>query len=92
MQLFQPCRFLWLFSLIAVCNGRQVVFPPVAPVLNEGYSPLSSMAGDSPGVAFHGLTTFANLPYVQCFSDDPWGETYDLAILGAQFDTVGPRL
>jgi agmatinase len=41
------------------------------------------------GSQFHGLKTFANLPYVNCFSDaEAKGKKYDIAILGAPFDTV----
>ena len=36
---------------------------------------------------FSGLTTFANLQYVNCFPDDKV-EAYDVALLGAPFDTV----
>lgn len=38
---------------------------------------------------FFGLTTFANLPYVNCFKpDESEAGKYDIAILGAPFDTV----
>jgi len=38
---------------------------------------------------FFGLTTFANLPYVNCLKADETEEgRYDIAILGAPFDTV----
>lgn len=39
---------------------------------------------------FFGLGTFANLPYMNCLSstEDDEGR-YDIAILGAPFDTVG---
>lgn len=41
------------------------------------------------GSQFRGLKTFANLPYVNCFSDsESRGKGYDIAILGAPFDTV----
>lgn len=37
---------------------------------------------------FHGLTTFANLPYVNALSDEQAEhEQYDVAVLGAPFDT-----
>ncbi|KAI0169138.1 arginase [Hypoxylon sp. FL1284] len=40
------------------------------------------------GSQFHGLATYANLPYVHCLSDDGVGDSkYDIAILGAPFDT-----
>ena len=37
---------------------------------------------------FFGLNTFANLPYVNCLSPSKEGGRYDIAILGAPFDTV----
>jgi len=41
------------------------------------------------GSQFHGLKTFANLPYLNCFLDDEAkNEKYDIAIVGAPFDTV----
>jgi len=41
---------------------------------------------------FFGLTTFANLPYVNCLKADENEEgRYDIAILGAPFDTVSER-
>lgn len=40
---------------------------------------------------FLGLTTYANLAYVHCLApEDENVETYDIAILGAPFDTVSP--
>lgn len=40
------------------------------------------------GSQFNGLRTFANLPYVNCFSDaEAEGKKYDIAIMGAPFDT-----
>lgn len=41
---------------------------------------------DITGAKFAGLTTFANLPYVHCL-DQSGSEKYDIAILGAPFDT-----
>lgn len=38
---------------------------------------------------FFGLTTFANVPYVNCLKAEETEEAkYDIAILGAPFDTV----
>ncbi|KAK3941063.1 arginase family protein [Diplogelasinospora grovesii] len=40
------------------------------------------------GSQFRGLTTFGNLPYVNCFIDaEAETKPYDIAILGAPFDT-----
>lgn len=42
------------------------------------------------GSAFNGLTTFANIPYANCFVEDESTKDlkYDIAFLGAGFDTV----
>ncbi|KAJ9152071.1 Arginase family-domain-containing protein [Pleurostoma richardsiae] len=41
------------------------------------------------GSKFNGLKTFANLPYVDCFSnEDADSDKYDIAIFGAPFDTT----
>lgn len=44
------------------------------------------------GSQFSGLATYARIPYVNCLSDDDddeeGGGKYDIAILGAPFDTV----
>lgn len=41
------------------------------------------------GSPFNGLTTYGNLPYLKCISDEEVGDKkYDIAILGAPFDTV----
>jgi len=37
---------------------------------------------------FFGLGTFANLPYLNCLSPSTEGGRYDIAIIGAPFDTV----
>ncbi|KAK3500820.1 hypothetical protein B0T13DRAFT_397543 [Neurospora crassa] len=41
------------------------------------------------GSQFHGLKTFGSLPYVNCFSDEEAAsKKYDIAVLGAPFDTA----
>lgn len=45
------------------------------------------------GSQFSGLTTYGNLPYVNCFLDvEAEKSPYDIAILGAPFDTVSNML
>lgn len=39
------------------------------------------------GMKYAGLTTFANLPWVYCLSKEKDIEKYDIAFLGAPFDT-----
>lgn len=82
---------LSLLLLASTAVGREIVFPAVA-----GYqSPMIQSSGvdsvDITGSKFAGLTTFANLPYVHCLDEDGH-EKYDIAILGAPFDTVSLHL
>lgn len=73
----------------AVTDARDIVFPPVS-----GFSSEQEILGgyNEPDITqskFAGLTTYANVPYVHCLA--PKGEEvepYDIAILGAPFDTV----
>jgi agmatinase len=78
------------FFLSAVI-AREIVFPRIAAIQGSGQVPLGNdnivdIVTDS---QFSGLTTFAHLPYINCFVDDGTDLTpYDIAILGAPFDTV----
>ena len=38
--------------------------------------------------AWNGLTTFARAPPLRCFGPDAVGTAYDVAVLGAPFDTA----
>ena len=75
--------------LVISAAAREIVFPPVA-----GFDAYQTPLGGSDdvdiiiGSAFSGLTTFANRPYISCFDDKSETEKYDIAILGAPFDTV----
>ena len=64
-------------------------FPPVAGVHQQHPMSIDDDVDIVSGSQFNGLKTFANLPYVNCFSDDESdGKKYDIAILGAPFDTT----
>jgi agmatinase len=84
---------LFLHVFPALSNARDIVFPPVS-----GYTTDQAILGgyndiDISQARFAGLTTYANLPYVHCLA--PGGEEverFDIAILGAPFDTVSERL
>lgn len=85
---------LLLSVLIATAVAREIKFPPVAAVQH----PISGLdlEHDNTGLdisqAFAGILTYANLPYVHCLAND--GEDvdkYDIAIMGAPFDTVSPH-
>ncbi|RAL02038.1 agmatinase [Aspergillus ibericus CBS 121593] len=80
-----------LSLLILPTRARDIVFPPVAAIHNPSYQhPLGHEDAIDivTGSQFSGLTTFANLPYVNCFVDDESTlNNYDIAFLGAPFDT-----
>jgi agmatinase len=79
---------LLLTALTCLATSREIVFPPLNP-LQAPLDTLSSPGQDSALRAdkFAGLTTFANLPWVHCLSDSDDVEKYDIAVLGAPFDT-----
>ena len=80
-----------LLVAVPFAVAREIVFPPVIGVSSQDV--LLSKTPGLPGSssAFAGLTTFANLPYVHCLADAPNEdvEKFDVAFLGAPFDTVG---
>lgn len=86
--------------LIIPASARDIVFPPVAAIHNNPASHQYPLTHEDPidivtGSQFSGLTTFANLPYLNCFVDDESTTTnnnYDIAFLGAPFDTVSHSL
>ncbi len=75
--------------IVAVCvSARDIVFPPVLS-LESLQHPFGQDDGIDivTGSGFNGLTTFAHLPYANCFGDEDM-DAYDIAILGSPFDTV----
>ena len=86
-----PISIIARLSFPIRISARNIVFPPALGV--DGFQqPLSDDDGTdiSTGSEFHGLTTFANLPYANCFTDSKDDESLeaDIYILGAPFDTV----
>lgn len=74
--------------------AREIVFPPVVPLqANNGRGQYRSSVNDEKQSfldldKFAGLTTFSNLPWVHCLSDEKDIEGYDIAFVGAPFDTA----
>lgn len=80
--------------------ARDVHFPPIAPLQpnlgGQTQDPgqyRSSISSDKDDVflnfeKFAGLNTFSNLPWVHCLSPNELGDKYDIAFLGAPFDTA----
>jgi agmatinase len=71
-------------SVIARQAAHQIVFD--TPQYNH-MAHGDDDAVDITRAKFYGLTTFANLPYMNCFDEAEMG-SYDIAIMGAPFDTV----
>lgn len=80
-------------SLVVECCAWQL--PPAPGLRREHYDQQRLIVDEEgdvdilTGSQFHGLRSFANLPYVNCFSDEEMAEkALDIAIMGAPFDTV----
>ncbi|KAF2458957.1 arginase family-domain-containing protein [Lineolata rhizophorae] len=96
-MLAQICAVIsYLFSL-PFCHARNIVFPPISGFNEDSHQNVLDPAANqkafgnidvSTGSAFSGLTTFANLPHVRCLSADAEVEKFDIAFMGAPFDTA----
>ena len=79
-----------VLCILATALSREIVFPAISAI--DAYQrPLVNSPDHidiTTGSQFSGLTTFAHLQYVNCFVDGPASEKYDIAVLGAPFDTV----
>lgn len=77
--------------LLAGASAREIVFPRLAgyqhPLGVTTFDEINNGA-DISSSRFNGMTTYANVPYVHCLSNDSNVEPYDIAILGAPFDTA----
>lgn len=85
----------WVHYLVSgalasgLASARDITFPPIS-----GFSSDQAILGLASGpdishAKFGGLSTYANLPYVHCLApSDEEVEKFDIAILGAPFDTV----
>ncbi|KAF2234597.1 Arginase/deacetylase [Viridothelium virens] len=78
--------------MLPLCLAREITLPPVSGFPQDAHqNPMDldfqSSINISEGSAFRGLTTFANLPYVNCLSSNEHIEKYDIVFLGAPFDT-----
>ena len=81
-------RILTLLLTI-LSQARDIQFAPASNLGYQYQSPLKTHEPDLLGdTLFSGLTTYANLPYVPCMSNDSSVENFDIAFLGAPFDTV----
>lgn len=77
-------------KLAALVLSREITFPPITAV-NPYQTTLGTNLDDVDIISpsqFSGLLTFAHVPYIQCFDDKIDVPKYDIAFLGAPFDTV----
>lgn len=77
-----------LSFLGVLSSAREITFPPVAAVQFPIVADIPGQTDDISQGLYAGLTTYANLPYVHCLQKGGEVEKYDIAILGAPFDTV----
>ncbi|KAI0517131.1 arginase [Xylaria bambusicola] len=92
----QPKGFaLFGAVLLGVSRAREWQFPQAAAAA-AAQQPLGRVSDDNDdvdilyGSQFNGLNTYARVPYVNCLSNEEVanGAKYDIAILGAPFDTA----
>ena len=78
-----------MFCLLpSSADARDITFPPISGMEKFQKHLTNDDAVDIvTGSDFSGLVTFANLPYANCFKASDM-DAYDIAILGAPFDTV----
>ncbi|KAL4778490.1 arginase family-domain-containing protein [Aspergillus varians] len=76
--------------LLSSVRAREIAFPPIAGVESSQFLLGQNDKVDIiSGSQFSGLTTFAHISYLNCFVDSEAESTpYDIAILGAPFDTA----
>ncbi|KAH6882720.1 arginase family-domain-containing protein [Alternaria rosae] len=74
------------FKLLA--SARDVTFPPISGYSSQQIIAHGNLEMDITQGKFAGLMTYANLPYVHCLAPEGQDvEPFDIAILGAPFDT-----
>jgi agmatinase len=83
---FEMCTMRSLLLTAAIAAAREITFPPVAGVQEPFGLAATDDDFDISTALFSGLVTYAHLPYVHCLSGEEV-EAYDIAIVGAPFDT-----
>ncbi|KAK1047311.1 hypothetical protein LTR74_017774 [Friedmanniomyces endolithicus] len=81
-------RVLSLAALAGTAMAREITFPAVSGVQHPLGTMDSGTGMDLSTALYSGLVTYANLPYVHCLAAEHTEiEAYDIAIVGAPFDT-----
>lgn len=81
-------NFVLSLPIVVVASAREISFPSLSGFSSD-QAIMGLMDPDITQAKFGGLTTYANLPYVHCLAEEGQSiEEFDIAILGAPFDTV----
>ena len=83
------CASFLVATIAVIAAAREISFPSISGFSSD-QAVMGTISPDVTQAKFQGLATYANLPYVHCLA--PEGEEvekFDIAILGAPFDTVG---
>jgi agmatinase len=82
-----------LILFLSLVPGSSTWEFPHTPTFNYNQKPIPLGSDEDvdiiSGSQFNGLRTYANIPYVNCLVDsEAESRKYDIAIIGAPFDTV----
>lgn len=92
-SLFKMIALLPFITFAALTGAREIVFPPMSGYTTDQAVLSGFMDPDVSQAKFAGLNTYANLPYVHCLAGEHEEvEKFDIAVLGAPFDTVSTSL
>jgi agmatinase len=84
------CPLVSIVGCALFVSAHEALYQSVLDAGHHSQVPIDDSQIDiTTGTQFNGLMTFANLPYVNCFVDsEAENARYDIAVLGAPFDTV----
>lgn len=91
MKFSDASIIIYIAASIASATARESLYPSYGGV-HQNLLGVDESIDITPPHPFYGLKTFANLPYVNCLAGDAEADKYDIAILGAPFDTVSTHM
>jgi agmatinase len=90
-----PTSSFNLLAIVSICvsiQAREITFPPISPIQGHGQTYQAPITQEKDVLLelerYAGLLTYANLPWVHCLSPEADVDKYDIAFLGAPFDTA----
>ena len=80
-----------LYYLVSLVQTRNIDTSPAPDIKSSSQQAFTIEHDDiSTNAEFLGLMTFANVPFLNCLRENNNVAAYDIAFLGAPFDTVSP--